>query len=163
MDSKSAEWQLELERIWQAPAPDWGEAARLADVMARTAAEVLLRQAAAQALPILRHAVAASTDPAITDAARRRLGIIREVLHTLATPKFGRRDIPVKPLAPEAQHRQLLGLPLDRRLSAPEIHRAWKRAAKSAHPDAGGSAQAFLALSAAREALIEEISFSRAG
>ena len=162
MDSKLGEWQLELDRIWQAAAPDWREAARLADVMARTGAEVLLRQAATQALPLLRHAAAATADPAITDAARRRLGIVREVLHTLTTPKFGRRDIPVKALAPEERHRQLLGLPLDRRLSAPEIHRAWKRAARSAHPDAGGSAQAFLALSAAREALISEVRFRRA-
>jgi hypothetical protein len=135
---------------------------RLADVMARTGGEVLLRQAAAQALPILRHAAAATADPAITEAARRRLGVIREVLHTLAIPRFGRRDIPVKQLAPAERYRQLLGLPLDRRLSAPEIHRAWKRAAKSAHPDAGGSAQAFQALSAAREALIAEVSFRRA-
>ena len=59
-------------------------------------------------------------------------------------------------LAPEEIHRQVLGLPLDRRLSAPEIHRAWKRAAKSAHPDAGGSVQAFQALSAARDALIKQ-------
>ncbi|MDO9296031.1 hypothetical protein [Bradyrhizobium sp.] len=161
MDSRLGEWQLELERIWQAAAPDWREAARLTEVMARTGAEALLRQAAAQALPILRHAAAATADPAITDAARRRLGVIREALHTLTTPKFGRRDIPVKALAPEARHRQLLGLPLDRRLSAPEIHRAWKRAARSAHPDAGGSAQAFLALSAAREALIAEVRFRR--
>ena len=163
MDGKLGEWQLELERIWQADAPDWSEAARLVDVMARTSGEVLLRQAAAQALPILRHAAAVTTDPDITGAARRRLGIIREVLHTLATPKFGRRDIPVKELALEEKYRQLLGLPLDRRLSAPEIHRAWKRAAKSAHPDAGGSVQAFQALSAAREALIEEVRFGRAG
>ncbi len=162
MDSKLGEWQLDIERIWQAAAIDWREIARLADVMARTGAEVLLRQAATQALPILRHAAAASADPDITGAARRRLGIIREVLHTLTTPKFGRRDIPVKPLAPDERHRQLLGLPLDRRLSAPEIHRAWKRAAKSAHPDAGGSAQAFQALSVARDALIEEVRFRRA-
>lgn len=162
MDSKSGEWQLELERIWQAAAPDWREAARLAEVMARTGAELLLRQAAAQALPILRHAAREVADPGITEAARRRLGVIREALHDLATPKFGRRDIPLQTLAPEQRHRQLLGLPLERRLSAPEIHRAWKRAAKSAHPDAGGSAQAFLALSAAREALIAEVRCRRA-
>ena len=155
MDSRLREWQLDVERIWQADAPDWSEAARLVDVMARTGGEVLLRQAAAQALPILRHAAAATADPGITDAARRRLGIIREVLHTLTTPKFGRRDVPLQPAAEEEGHRQLLGLPLGRRLSAPEIHRAWKRAAKSAHPDAGGSAQAFQALSAAREALMK--------
>jgi hypothetical protein len=156
MDSRLREWQLEVERIWQATAPDWSEVARLAEVMARTGAEVLLRQAAAQALPILRHAAAATADPGITDAARRRLGIIREVLHTLTTPRFGRRDVPLTTPAPEEAHRQLLGLPLGRRLSAPEIHRAWKRAAKSAHPDAGGSAQAFQALSAAREALMKQ-------
>ena len=48
----------------------------------------------------------------------------------------------------------MLGLPLDRRLSGVEIHQAWKRAAKRAHPDGGGSARQFQALSAAREALI---------
>ena len=84
MDSKLREWQLDVERIWQAAAPDWREAARLADVMARTRGEVILRQAAAQALPILRHAMAEAADAKITEAARRRLEIIREVLHTLA-------------------------------------------------------------------------------
>lgn len=162
MDSKLSEWQLAIDRIWQADAPDWNEAVRLADVMVRTSEQGLLRQAATQAISILRHAAAETAEPGIPEAARRRLGIIREVLHTLTTPKFGRRDIPMKEPAPEERHRQLLGLPLDRRLSAPEIHRAWKRAAKSAHPDAGGTAQAFLALSAARDALVEEVSFRRA-
>ena len=156
MDGKLREWQLEIERIWSGDAPDWREAARLADVMARTGGEVLLRQAAAQALPILRHAAAQSADPGIAEAARRRLRIIREALHTLTTPQFGRRELPARRLTPEECHRQLLGLPLDRRLSAPEIHRAWKRAARTAHPDAGGTVQAFQALSAAREALMKQ-------
>ena len=156
MDSKLREWQLDIERIWQASAPDWHEAARLADVMARISSEVILRQAAAQALPILRHASADDVDPDIADAARRRLGIIREVLHALITPRFGRRDVPVKPPAPEERCRQLLGLPLGCRLTAAEIHRAWKRAARTAHPDSGGSVREFQALSAAREALMKE-------
>ena len=163
MDSKLREWQLEIERVWSAEAPDWSEAARLAEVMARTGDEALLRQAATQALPILRHAAAGGADREVTDAARRRLGVIREALHELTTPRFGRRDVPVQPLTPQQLHRQLLGLPPERRLSVPEIHRAFKRAAKTAHPDAGGSAQAFQALSAAREALISEVKFSRAG
>ena len=54
------------------------------------------------------------------------------------------------------RHRQLLGLPLDRRLTPLEIHRAWKRAVKTAHPDVGGSAAEFQALSAARDALLKE-------
>lgn len=156
MDSKLREWQLDVERIWSAAVPDWREAARLADVMARISAEGILRQAAMQALPILRHAALATADRGITDAARRRLGVIREVLHTLAAPRFGRRDIPVKMLTLEERYRQLLGLPLDRRLSVTEIHRAYKRVAKTAHPDAGGSAREFQALSAAREALMKQ-------
>ena len=156
MESKLREWQLDVERIWSSDAPDWREAARLAELMARISGEAVLRQAAAQALPILRRALLETTDPGITDAAQRRLGIIREVLHTLTTPRFGRRDIPVRQLTPEERHRQLLGLPLDRRLTLSEIHRAYKRVAKSAHPDAGGSAREFQALSAAREALMKQ-------
>ena len=155
MDSKLREWQLDIERIRSAAAPDWREAARLADVMARISGEAILRQAAAQALPILRRAALGAADPGVADAAQRRLGVIREVLRTLTTPKFGRRDIPLRQLTPEERHRELLGLPLDQRLTLSEIHRAYKRVAKSAHPDAGGSAQEFLALSAAREALMK--------
>ena len=76
-------------------------------------------------------------------------------MHELTTPKFGRRDIPVRQLTPEQRHRELLGLPLDSRLTLSEIQRAYKRVAKSAHPDAGGSAQQFQDLSAAREALMK--------
>ena len=155
MDSKLREWQLDIERIWSADAPDWREAARLADVMARMSGEVVLRHAAAQALPILRRAALEAADPDITHAAQRRLGIVKDVLNTLTTPKFGRRDIPLRQLTPEQRHRELLGLPLDSRLTFAEINRAYKQVAKSAHPDAGGSAQQFLALSAAREALMK--------
>jgi len=55
----------------------------------------------------------------------------------------------------------MLGLPLGPRLSAPEIHGAYKRAAKTAHPDGGGSAGKFLELSAARDALIKEVRLAR--
>jgi curved DNA-binding protein CbpA len=47
-------------------------------------------------------------------------------------------------------------LPLDRRLSEGEIHRAYKLLAKRAHPDAGGNAEAFLKISAAHEVLMKE-------
>ena len=59
-------------------------------------------------------------------------------------------------LTPEERSRQLLGLPLDRRLSENEIHRAYKLLAKRTHPDAGGSEEAFLRISAAHEALMKE-------
>jgi len=156
MDRQLSEWKLGVERICSAAAPDYREAARLAADMARASQEAILRQAATQALPILRAASANSADESTRDAARRRLGVIRDVLHTLGTPQFGKRGTDPKPLAPAERYRQMLGLPRVRRLSGPEIHQAYKRVAKRAHPDAGGNARDFLELSAARDALMKE-------
>jgi hypothetical protein len=156
MDRHLADWKFGIERIWSAAAPDYHEAARLAAEIAGTATLAMLRQAATQALPILRSAAAADADRGTRDAARRRLGVVREVLHTLVTPQFGKRETASNSLTPEECHRQLLGLPLGRRLSNAEIHRAYKRVAKRAHPDGGGSAREFLELSAARDALMKQ-------
>jgi hypothetical protein len=155
MDRQLSEWKLGVERIWSAATPDYQEAARLAAVIANASDEITLRQAATQALRILRSASADEADQTTEDAARRRLGVIRDVLHSLTTPQFGKRASPEKPASPEERHRQILELPLGRRLSGAEIHRAWKRAAKRAHPDTGGTAQQFLELSAARDALMK--------
>jgi hypothetical protein len=156
MDRQLREWKLAVERIWFADAPDYGEAARLAADIAGTSEEAILRQAATQALPILRNAASENADQNTQDAARRRLGVIREVLHALTAPRFGKRENNAKSLTPEERYRQMLGLPLGRRLSGAEIHQAYKRVAKRAHPDGGGSAREFLELSAAREALMKE-------
>ena len=156
MDRQLPEWKLALERIWSAAAPDYHAAACLAADIANASEQAMLRQAATQALPILRSASAETADRSTRDAARRRLGIIRDVLHELTTPRFGQRQTLSKSLSPEECYRQLLGLPLGRRLSGVEIHRAYKRVAKRAHPDAGGSAREFLELSAARDALMKQ-------
>jgi hypothetical protein len=156
MDRQLPEWKLGIERIWSAAAPDYREAARLAADIARASEAAILRQAATQALPILRNASAGNADPATIAAARRRLGVISDVLHSLSTQQFGKRQIDPKPLAPAERYRQMLGLPLGRRLSGPEIHQAYKRLAKRVHPDAGGNARDFLELSAARDALMKE-------
>ncbi len=156
MDRQLWEWKLGVERVWSAAAPDYHEAARLAADIARASEETILRQAATQALPILRNASANNADPITRDAARRRLGVVRDVLHTLSTQQFGKRQIDPKPLAPGERYRQMLGLPLGRRLSGPEIHQAYKRVAKRVHPDAGGNAREFQELSAARDALMKE-------
>ena len=156
MDRQLSEWKLGVERIWSAAAPDYAEAARLAAAIARASEEAVLRQAATQALPILRTASAKNADPITRDAARRRLGVISEVLRTLNAPQFGKRETDPKPLAPGERYRQMLGLPLGRRLSGPEIHQAYKRIAKRVHPDAGGNAREFQELSAARDALMKE-------
>ena len=155
MDRQLWEWKLALERIWSAPAPDYHAAACLAAAIAKASEVTILRQAATQALPILRSASSEDSHQSTRDAARRRLGIVRDVLHELTTPRFGQRQTLSKSLSPEECYRQLLGLPLGRRLSAPEIHRAYKRVAKRAHPDGGGSAREFLELSAARDALMK--------
>ena len=154
MDRRLAEWKLDIEGIWSAAAPDYHEAACLADDMVRFSEETTLRQAATQALPILRTASVQTTDQAIQDAARRRLGVVREALHALTTPQFGKRQTSAKALTPEEGYRRMLGLPFGCSLSRAEIHRAYKHLAKRAHPDAGGSAQAFLELAAARDALM---------
>jgi hypothetical protein len=154
MDRQLFEWKLGIDRIWSAAAPDYHEAACLAAEIARASSEAMLRQAATQALPILRSASHAIADQATLDAARRRLGVVREVLHTLTEPRFGRRELAAKLPTLDERHRQTLGLPFHRGLSMAEIHRAFKRAAKTAHPDAGGNAQAFLELTAARDALM---------
>jgi hypothetical protein len=124
--------------------------------MAGAGEETVLRQAASQALPILRGAARDDADQVTRDAARRRLGVIRDVLLTLTTPQFGKRPSAARFPPPEECHRQLLGLPLGRRLSETEIHRAYKLLAKHAHPDAGGNVEAFLKLSAAHDALMKE-------
>ena len=156
MDRRIAQWKLGVERVWSAAAPDYGEAARVVDDIARFSDEAVLRRAATQALPILRSAAADDADQITREAARRRLGVIRDVLQSLAIPPFGKRETAVKVLTSEERYRQMLGLPLYARLSAPEIHQAYKRAAKTAHPDAGGSAQQFQELSAARDAVMKE-------
>ena len=161
MDRHLREWKFNVERIRSASAPDYGEAARLVAEIARASEEETLRQAAAQALPILRSAAVGDADQATLHAARHRLGVIREALIGLSMPQFGRRENSPKSLTPEERYRQMLGLPLDGRLSAPDIHQAWKRAAKAAHPDAGGSAQEFQVLSVARDALIREVRLAR--
>jgi hypothetical protein len=156
MERRLAEWKAELDRIWSAHAPDFCEAVQLAQEIASLGDDETLRHAASQALPILRRATHEDADHAMRDAARRRLGVVREVLTALTTPQFGKRKEALKILTAEERSRELLGLPQGRRLSESEIHRAYKLLAKRAHPDVGGNAEAFLKLSAAHEALMKE-------
>ena len=156
MDAQAKRWKDAVDRLWSASALDFREAAQLLAEMTRSE-EPGLRDAAAQAMPTLRSASLKDADRRTRDLARRRLGAVRDALHTVAVPRFGRRGQVEAPLTTEEQHRRLLGLPLGRRLFGPEIHQAYKRAAKKVHPDAGGSEEAFLELSAARDALMSNL------
>ncbi|WP_426436265.1 hypothetical protein [Bradyrhizobium genosp. P] len=153
MHPQIRQWKLAIERFRAAPDPDYREMARLVAEIAATEHDETLRQAAAQVLPVLRQA-ATSADRRTREMAHRRLGIIGDALHRLAMPRFGRRGLVPKAPTQEDQYRQLLGLPLGRRLATTEIHQAFKRAAKTVHPDGGGNGPAFHELAAARDALI---------
>jgi len=155
MDPRIRQWRLAIERFCAASDPDHAGMVRMVADIAATDIDETLRQAAAQVLPVLRHAAARSADRRTKEMARRRLGIISDALHMLSAPRFGRRGLAPKILTQEDQYRQLLGLPLGRRLAATEIHQAFKRAAKTVHPDGGGNGPAFLELAAARDALIK--------
>ena len=155
MDPQIRQWKLAIERFCAASDPDYVEMARMVAEIAATDIDEALRQAAAQVLPVMRHASARSADRRTREMARRRLGIISDALHMLSAPQFGRRGLAPKVLTQEDQYRQMLGLPLGRRLAATEIHQAFKRAAKTVHPDGGGNGAAFLELAAARDALIK--------
>ncbi len=54
------------------------------------------------------------------------------------------------------EHRQILKLPLEGELLPSEINAAFRRMAKKAHPDAGGSSEDYRRISEARDALIEQ-------
>ena len=92
MDTQLKNWELWIDRLWSAAAIDWHEAARLALDIASAAQDDTLRHAASQGLPSLRSAALWSADDAAREAARRRLGVIREALHALTLPRFGKRD-----------------------------------------------------------------------
>jgi hypothetical protein len=156
MDRRTMEWRLSVERLWSAAALDYLEAERLAAEIVRYSRDEMLRPAAAQALPALRNASMENADRGTQDEARRGFGIMLEVLQSLDVTGFGQRAVAPKQLSAQERYRQMLGLPLGRRLTPAEIHRAYKRAAKTAHPDGGGNAQQFLALSAAQDALMKE-------
>jgi hypothetical protein len=152
----TAAWKSAIERLLQADAIDWRDAAVVIGDIGRLSADVTLRQAATQAMPILRSATAFAADNATLDAARRRLIVVLDVLIELTTPRFGRRGARPKPLNPDQRARKLLGLPIDGVLSGPEIRGAFRRAAKTKHPDAGGSEEAFRELVAAQDMLMRQ-------
>ncbi|MBR0784278.1 J domain-containing protein [Bradyrhizobium iriomotense] len=146
-------WKLALERLRSAQPADWAEAGRVVAEIVRMSTDATLRQAAEQALPVLRQALV-NDDHSVVQAAQRRLGVVLEVVHDLAAPRFGRRNAMPKKLSSEDRARKMLGLPLAVQLTCDDINQAYRRAAKGMHPDHGGSAQAFIDLAAARDVLI---------
>jgi hypothetical protein len=154
MHPQAKDWKHAVDRLWVDANIDLRAAAQLAAEMARSE-DAALREAATQSLPSLRAALVKGADQRTREIARRRFGAVRNVLHALDAPHFGKRGIPAEVLTADERNRHMLGLPCGRRLYGPEIREAYKRAAKTMHPDGGGSEQAFRELSAARDALLK--------
>jgi hypothetical protein len=154
MVAHAKEWKRTVDRLWSAQSLDYAQAARLAAEIAHSE-EPALQQAAAQVLPSLRGAGLKGADRSAREVARRRLSALRDMLHALDAPRFGKRGHGALTL--QEHHRRLLGLPSGRPLFGAEIKDAYKRAAKRFHPDAGGNARDFHALAEARDALMREI------
>jgi hypothetical protein len=158
MDVQVKAWKRVADDLAAAPALDHRAAVELAgEIARRQGADAGLQQAAVQALPNLRAALAKGADRGSKAIAERRFAVMRDVLHVLTLPRFGKRESPDKVRTPEEHHRRLLGLPPDRRLFGAEINAAFKHAAKKVHPDAGGSERDFLVLSQARDALMKRV------
>lgn len=64
------------------------------------------------------------------------------------------RRRPLRRVVDETQHRQTLKLPAQGKLEPAEIKAAFRRLARSAHPDAGGSHELFIRVTEARDALL---------
>ncbi|MBL1257022.1 J domain-containing protein [Methylocystis sp. Sn-Cys] len=56
----------------------------------------------------------------------------------------------------QEEHRETLNLPIEGALTPSEINAAFRRLAKTAHPDAGGSAEEYRRIAEARDALLEQ-------
>lgn len=56
----------------------------------------------------------------------------------------------------DSEHREVLNLPMEGALEPSEINAAFRRLAKTAHPDAGGSNEHYRRIADARDALLEQ-------
>ncbi len=56
----------------------------------------------------------------------------------------------------DQEHREVLNLPMEGALKPSEINAAFRRLAKTAHPDAGGSDEHYRRITDARDALLEQ-------
>lgn len=57
----------------------------------------------------------------------------------------------------DREHRETLNLPVEGVLEAAQINAAFRRLAKTAHPDAGGTAEEYRRITEARDALLDHV------
>jgi hypothetical protein len=66
-----------------------------------------------------------------------------------------RRALQLRATFDDREHREVLNLPMEGDLEPSEINAAFRRLAKTAHPDAGGSSEQYRRITDARDALLE--------
>lgn len=148
----------QAEELWAEPTLNYWAAARLASEITQKSAVPSLVQSAQQALPSLKAAAAPKADPYRLSVARRRFAAIRNELHILTGPTFGRRQgWTGSGVLPDALQRGLLGLPVSGPLSRSAVQAAFKSAAKLAHPDMGGRLESFQTIVKARDELLKSL------
>ena len=161
MDAREKGWAEEADRLVGASSFSFAGAARLVATIAQNSRDRALVDAAKQVLPSLKAAAIDRSDSFRDAMAQRRFLRLREALHARARPAFGRRaggpfsPSPLRVAKQGESERLLLGLPGSGEITVEAVRAAFKRAAKAAHPDHGGSTEAFAALVAARDALLE--------
>ncbi|MFA6628821.1 MAG: DnaJ domain-containing protein [Sulfuricurvum sp.] len=87
-------------------------------------------------------------------AMRRRSQSQREAFEKLE--RNNRRKVNAMPSS-QYEYRTLLNLPIEGILELSQIKSAYRKAAKQAHPDAGGSQEMFIRIKEACDALIESV------
>jgi hypothetical protein len=87
-------------------------------------------------------------------ALRREAKEVRRAAHERFNGAWARRHTQ-HPYRGERQYREALNLPVDGTLEPSQIKAAYRRLARKAHPDVGGSHEQFLRITEARNALLD--------
>ena len=154
-------WRRDAEDLCRSPTFRADKALGLVSEIIKAGSSSRLVEAARQALPVLRRGAAPKADEWCRALARRRFALVRQALAPPAGPTFGRRAAARRAAGPSSLsdaewiNRRLLGLAFEGDLSGPAIAAAFREAAKTAHPDRGGTTDEFARLVAARDALID--------
>ena len=165
MDKQLRTWRAAADALVTEGSFRWDAAAELLAAIVRASRVPALTDIARQVLPSVRAAASATSDPFGRSVARHRFEAVRHHLSATASVPFGRRAQPTPASRTESRaapqdipERRLLGLPSHGRLTGTAIRDAYRRAVRTAHPDNGGDVESFLAIVAARDTLLAQLS-----
>jgi hypothetical protein len=143
-------WTQTLDGILSTSPVDLGKATKLCMEICRVERDSLLGLKACRAYAALRRAEGEMASDLSVRASIRELEAVQLAILESQRRPFGK----LRKGGSLIVERRLLGLPETGPLSDKDINLAFRTAAHDAHPDHGGSGDRFLALVAAREALL---------